>query len=134
LVGPASCGSPTILLSPNPGSNGQYYICNGSDNFTNLCFSNQSTAIFNPCSPGTYSGTYGGYGPGGGTMINWNALNGCDASQPGWAVQVYDCVSGDIGSLTGANITFNGTSVGGAPVTYNYASQSGFSSPIADNS
>jgi hypothetical protein len=134
LVGPASCGSPTILLSPNPASNGQYIFCNSSQNFTNLCFSNQSTAIFNPCSPGTYSGTYGGYGPGGGTMINWTALNGCDASQPGWAVQVYDCVLTDTGILTGANITFNGTSVGGDPISYSYSSPSGFSSAIADNS
>lgn len=134
LVGPASCGSPTILLSPNPGSNGQNNICNSADNFTNLCFSNQSTAIFNPCTFGTYSGTYGGYGPGGGTMINWAALNGCDASQAGWSVQVYDCITGDTGSLTGANINISGTSVGGSPITYTYSSPAGFSSPIADNS
>ncbi len=134
LVGPTSCGSPTILLSPNPGSNGQYNICNGSDNFTNLCFTNQSTAIFNPCTPGTYSGTYGGYGPGAGTLINWNALNGCDASQAGWAVQVYDCISGDLGALTGASINLSGVSVGGAPITYTYSSPTGFSNPIADNS
>lgn len=134
LVGPASCGSPTIMLSPNPGSNGQGMICNSSDNFTNLCFSNQSTNIFNPCSPGTYSGTYGGYGVGAGTMINWSTLSGCDASQAGWSVQVYDCVGGDVGSLTGASISFNGTSVGGSPITYSYNTPSGFSSPIADNS
>ena len=134
LIGPASCGSPVITLSPNPGSNGQGNICNSADNFTNLCFSSSSTAIFNPCAPGTYSGTYGGYGVGAGTMINWNALNGCDASQSGWSVQVYDCVGGDTGSLTGASISFSGTSVGGEPITYTYSSPSGFSSPIGDNS
>jgi len=28
LVGPATCGSPTITLSPNPGANGQGSVCN----------------------------------------------------------------------------------------------------------
>jgi len=134
LVGPASCGSPTILLSPNPGSNGQGQICNSADNFTSLCFSTESTAIFNPCTPGTYSGTYGGYGVGAGTLINWAALYGCDASQAGWSVQVYDCVSGDTGALTDATITASGNSVGGSPITYTYTTPIGFSSAIADNS
>lgn len=130
LVGPSSCGSPTILLSPNPGAN-----CNAGDNFVNLCFSSESTTILNQCTAAVpVTGTYGGYGAGAGTMINWAALNGCDASQSGWTVQVYDCVGGDVGALTDATITVNGTTVGGAQTTFTYTTPPGFSSTIADNS
>jgi len=130
LVGPSNCGSPTILLSPNPGTN-----CNAGNNFVNLCFSSESTTILNQCTAAVpVSGSYGGYGTGAGTMINWAALNGCDASQSGWTVQVYDCVGGDVGALTDATITFNGTTVGGAQTTFTYTTPAGFSSTIADNS
>lgn len=136
VVGPASCGSPTLLLAPSPG------VCNGccvnGDNdpdINNLCFSTEVTNTLNMCSftPNEATGTYGAYGAGA-TPINWSVLYGCEASQAGWSVQIYDCVGADLGSLTDASLTFSGTSVGNDPVSYSYSTPSNFSSGIADNS
>ena len=135
LVGPASCGSPSIPLSPNPGSINQGNICNSGDNFTNLCFSTLSTNNLDVCAPApaTLSGTYGSYGatP---TPINWSAFYGCNANETGWAVQVYDCIGGDTGTLTSASLTFNGIDSNNSPLTVSYITPSGFNSPILDNS
>lgn len=135
VVGPASCGSPTLLLSPNPGANGQGNVCNSGNNVTNLCFSTESTANLDVCTgaPFTLSGTYGSYGLTA-TPINWSQLYGCDANTTGWAVQIYDCVGGDVGSLTDATLTFTGTNSLGDPMTSTYTTPTGFNSPIADNS
>lgn len=136
LVGPASCGSPTILLSPNPGANGQGTVCNSGDNVNNLCFTTTSTNILNVCNPApaTLSGTYGGYGAGAGTLINWAPLIGCNAAQGGWRVQIYDCIGADVGALTNATITFsNLESVCGSPTSISYNSGA-INSPINDNS
>ncbi len=134
IVGPASCGSPSLILSPNPGSIGQGAVCNSGNNFTNLCFSTSATGNLNVCAPtpATLSGNYASYGPAN-TPINWSMLYGCDASSPGWAVQVYDCIGGDQGSLTNATIGFTGTNSCGQPQTINYNTPPGFSSTIADN-
>ncbi|MEZ4798297.1 MAG: hypothetical protein R2809_00680 [Flavobacteriales bacterium] len=102
FVGPTSCGSPTILLASSPG------ICNGGNDINNLCFTTEAAPNFNVCgAPTPLTGTYDSYGAGN-TPINWAPLYGCDAAASGWRVQIYDCVGGDVGSLTGANITFNG--------------------------
>jgi trimeric autotransporter adhesin len=136
VVGPASCGSPTILLAPSPG------VCNGcctnGDNdpdINNLCFSTEVTNSLNMCSfsPNEATGTYGAYGAGA-TPINWTPLYGCEASQAGWSVQIYDCVGADSGSLTDASLSFTGTSVGNETVSYSYTTPSNFASGIADNS
>ena len=134
LVGPASCGSPTILLSPNPGAIGQGAVCNAGDNVNNLCFSRTSTNTLNICTAGTpLTGTYGRYGPAN-TPINWNPLNGCNAAQGGWRVQIYDCIGGDVGVLTNATITFsNLQSICGSPTTITYNSGP-INSIINDNS
>lgn len=134
LVGPASCGSPTILLSPNPGSNGQGSVCNSGNNISNLCFSSTSASILNVCTAAVpLSGTYGGYGASA-TMINWAPLIGCNAAAGGWAVQIYDCIGADVGVLQNANISFsNLASVCGSPTTINYTSGA-ISSAINDNS
>ena len=134
MVGPPSCGSPTILLSPNPGANGQGSVCNSGDNISNLCFTSLVGNNFDPCaSPAPYSGTYSSYGPSS-TAINWGGLIGCNAAQGGWAVQIYDCIGADVGSLTNANISFsNLTSVCGSPTTLNYTSGA-INSVINDNS
>jgi hypothetical protein len=42
LKGPSSCGSPTLPLMPNPGG-----ACNASNNFTNFCFSTESSNNIN---------------------------------------------------------------------------------------
>jgi gliding motility-associated-like protein len=134
LVGPPICGSPTVLLSPNPGSIGQGTICNSGNNVVNLCFSTSSTNTLNVCSPApaTLSGTYGRYGPGAGTAINWSPLYGCDANSGGWTVQIYDCIGGDVGTLTNATLSIVGASTCGS-INVNYNSGA-ISSSIADNS
>lgn len=130
FVGPALCGSPTVTLSPNPGTN-----CNANDNFANLCFTNvQSFPNFNVCgAPTPLTGTYDSYGAAS-TPINWTSLNGCNAASSGWRVQVYDCVGADTGSLTDATITFVGQDACGQPQTISYTTPVAFNSPIADNS
>ncbi|MBL4702934.1 MAG: hypothetical protein JKY54_00300, partial [Flavobacteriales bacterium] len=136
LVGPASCGSPTVILAPNPGSlNAANNVCNGSSNVNNLCFSTTTAAIFDVCAMGGgISGTYGGYSDGSGTnfSIDWSPLYGCEAAQGGWAVQIYDCIGGDVGTFTNADITISGTGDCG-PATANYNSGA-ISSVINDNS
>jgi len=135
LIGPASCGSPVITLSPNPGSNSQGSICNGGNNFNNLCFTNAASPNLNVCSsPTPLTGTYDSYGPTPGTNINFSPLIGCNAAQGGWRVQVFDCISSDVGKLTNANITFsNLTSICGSPTTITYSSGT-INSNINDNS
>ncbi|MFM9986193.1 MAG: gliding motility-associated C-terminal domain-containing protein [Flavobacteriales bacterium] len=129
LIGPTSCGSPDITLSPNPGTN-----CNLGDNINNLCFTTIPGANFNVCTAAVpLSGTYSSYGATV-TPIDWSGLYGCDASQAGWKVQIWDCVGADIGSLTDATLTFTGESEGGDMVTYTYTTPSGFNSAINDNS
>ncbi len=135
LVGPPACGSPTILLSPNPGANGQNNICNSGDNVNNLCFVTSGGGNLNVCnpSPASLGGTYSSYGPGN-TPINWSSLIGCNAAAGGWAVQIYDCIGADVGSLTNAQITFsNLTSICGSPTTISYGSGA-INSAINDNS
>ncbi len=135
VVGPASCGSPSLVLSPNPGAIGQGTVCNSGNNISNLCFSTESTNNLNVCAPApsTLSGTYGTYGatP---TAINWSALFGCDASNGGWAVQIYDCIVGDVGSLTDATLVFDGVDGCGDPQTITYSTPAGYSSTITDMS
>ncbi|MDZ4822851.1 MAG: gliding motility-associated C-terminal domain-containing protein [Flavobacteriales bacterium] len=128
LVGPIACGSPDILLAPNPGTN-----CNAGNNINGLCFTTEPSPNYNVCAMGTpLSGTFDSYGPGN-TLINWAPLYGCDATQPGWKVQIYDCVGVDIGALTNVTITFTGQTICGDTATVVYASGS-INSFIADNS
>jgi hypothetical protein len=128
LVGPPSCGSPDILLSPNPGTS-----CNSGNNINALCFTNANTDAFSVCgAPTPLSGNYGAYSSG--TPIDWSPLYGCDANEPGWAVQIYDCVSIDFGSLTDATLTFSDVDGSGNAISSSYSTPVGFNSPINDNS
>ncbi len=132
LVGPASCGSPTVVLSPYSSSIGQAVNCNGADNFSNLCFTNQSTTSFNICAAGAnMSGSYGAYGPGVGTPINWSAFNGCDATQGPWTLRVQDCYSTDMGTiLPTTSLTITGVNGLGAPTTITFTPAA--TTPITD--
>ena len=136
LVGPASCGSPIITLSPNPGSfNPGNNVCNSNDNINNLCFSTTSSTLFNVCPMGGgISGTFGGWTDGSGvsTSIDWSPLYGCEAAQGGWSVQIYDCVGADVGALTSASADISGNGDCG-PVSVNYNSGT-INSAISDNS
>ena len=133
-IGPASCGSPTLTLMPNPGALGQGSVCNSGDNISSLCFSSESSNNINVCNgaPSTLSGTFGTYGPSS-TPINWGAFNGCEATSGGWSVQIYDCIGGDVGALTDATITFSGTDACGTDQTITYTTPPGYSSAIFDN-
>lgn len=126
LVGPPSCGSPRILLSPHPGSiNPNRHICNSGDNVNNLTFSNTSTGVLDICSsPAPLSGNYGSYSLDGKSYeINWSPLMGCNAAQGGWSVQIYDCIYLDVGYLESATITFSDLeSVCGSPTSISYSS------------
>jgi gliding motility-associated-like protein len=133
LVAPASCGNTTIALSPNPGSIGQNNICNSGNDVNMLCFTTSAFPNLNVCTASTpLTGTYDSYGPSS-TPINWTGLYGCNAAQPGWAVQIYDCIAADVGSLTYASVTFTGTSACGDPVSFTYDSGN-INSAINDNS
>lgn len=125
LVGPAGCGSPNIILAPYPGSN-----CNSGDNFNNLCFSTESSLNFNVCSaPAPLTGTYGTVGAAA-TPIDWSAFYGCDAAQPGWKIEIWDCISGDGGVMTNSSISFTGLNNSNTIATINYNGPSGITGSI----
>lgn len=123
LRGPAQCGSPDITLAASPG------ICNSGDNVNNLCFTTAPGGNYTVCSmptplTGNISSAYG-------TPINWSPLNGCDATAPGWRVELWDCVGGDQGTMTGGSLTIIGTNACGQSQTVTYQSPAGFSQAIA---
>lgn len=129
LIGPPSCGSPRIELAPNPGAvNVLDDVCNSGDNVNNLCFSTTSAAAFYVCDePAPLTGTWASSDP-------WNAIYGCDATLGGWRVQIYDCISQDVGKLTGARITFSGNSECGPNPTVVQYNSGAINSTINDNS
>lgn len=101
IIGPEACGSPRIELAPYPGSNNPLdEVCNSGDNLSNFCFSTYSTNDFYVCDEETpLTGIWKSYD-------NWNALYGCTANIEGWTVQIFDCISEDVGELTNASLTF----------------------------
>jgi len=147
LVGPPSCGSPTLPLAPNPQQINSAWgcCCNSGDNFNSLCFSTANTNMLLMCTGGLFggimatplTGTFGIYGQGtpdnfNANQNNWSPIYGCDATLGGWSVQVYDCIAADVGALTNATLTFSGTSsCGPSTITYNSGN---ISSAIHDNS
>jgi hypothetical protein len=120
LIGPPGCGSPSITLSPNPQviSNANGCCCNAGNNINNLCFDTQNNNQLNVCTSNTpITGTFGIYNgnfPGtGGNNYPQGGLSqfyGCDATEGGWSVQIYDCIGADVGSLTRATIQFTNLS------------------------
>ena len=138
LVGPPGCGSPGVTLTPNPQvvNAGNGCCCNSGNNVNNLCFSTANANQLNMCGAGVpLTGTYGFYngnfpGPGGANYPQGGVagLYGCNAAEGGWAVQIYDCIGADVGSLTGASITFSN---GSSTLVYNSGA---INSPINDNS
>lgn len=121
LIGPPGCGSPAVTLSPNPQviNNANGCCCNSGNNLNSLCFSTANANQLDMCGSGTpLGGNYGFYngnfpGTGGASYPQGGigVLNGCNAAEGGWAVQIYDCIGADVGFLTGASIVFdNGTS------------------------
>lgn len=118
----------TVTLGPNQGN-----TCNAGDNITGLAFtSNPVASVFNFCAPvvAPLAGVYDQYFDGVSTFaIDWSPFYGMNARDGGWAVQIYDCVGADTGSLTGAVINFDDGF--GNVVTY---TSGAISVPINDNS
>jgi gliding motility-associated-like protein len=134
LIGPASCGSPDIILSNNPNQMGQPATCNSGNNFSSLCFTTESTNNFNVCGATTpLTGTFGTYGSAV-NPIDWSLLNGCDASEPGWQVEIWDCIDGDAGSITSASVSFTGVNNSGDNTTISFTTPGGFASAISATS
>lgn len=123
IQAPSACGTNNIVvlaLNPSPSN------CNQGDNFTSLCFSTESTNVFNICSMTTpLTGTFGAYNTASGSVnIDWSSIYGCLANQAGWSIQILDCQGQNTGILQTASITFSGTSVGGAPTVVSYTGTS----------
>ena len=140
LIGPASCGSPTVPLAPHPqainAANG--CCCNANDNVNNLCFSTNNNNLLAVCGAAApLTGNFGIYGQGvpnnyNTNNNNWGPIFGCDATQGGWSVQIYDCIAQDVGALTNATISFSGNaSCGPSNIVYNSGN---INSVINDNS
>jgi len=134
LVGPASCGSPVVTLSPFSTVQGQVVNCNANDNFTNLCFTNAAanTTSFDICTAGgNMTGTYGNYGIPPGTDIDWSPLYGCNATQ-GLSLQVLDCWITDAGTiLNTSSVVISGNNTFGIPTTLTL-NPTAATSPIID--
>jgi gliding motility-associated-like protein len=128
LVGPEQCGSPRIKLMEAFAVSQNNDVCNDGNNVLNLCFSTNSTAYYvNPCiAPTPLTGNYA-------SEENWSAIFGCQANLAGWKVQVFDCIDGDIGTLTHAQIKFESSSTGCRPIQIIYDSGE-LESTIKDNS
>ncbi|NQY30694.1 MAG: hypothetical protein HRT69_14645, partial [Flavobacteriaceae bacterium] len=98
----------TITLGLNQGN-----FCNAGDNITALSFTSNPVAnTFNFCAPivAPLTGAYDAYydiGTTSNVPIDWSPWYGMNARDGGWAVQIYDCVNLDVGSLTGAVINFD---------------------------
>jgi len=123
IQAPSACGTNNIVvlaLSPSPSN------CNQGDNFTNLCFSTESTNTLNICSMATpLTGTFGAYNTASGSVnIDWSGLYGCLANQAGWSIQILDCQTQNTGQLQSASISFTGLSVGGTTTTVSYTGTS----------
>ncbi len=129
LVSPSGT---TITLAPNPQAinAGNGCCCNSGNNVNNLCFTTTPSGGLFVCGFGSpLTGTFSAYEN---TNIDWSPLYGQDAAQGGWSVQIYDCIGGDVGSLTHATISFSGNSSCG-PQNIVYDSGN-INSTINDNS
>lgn len=130
LIGPPACGSPVLCLTPHPQviSAGNNCCCHSGDNISNLCF---STAATNPLLICNGSGTATAAVPLTGTFAafsGWGPIMGCPVGVPGWSIQIWDCIGGDVGNLTNATLSFsNGVT------TINYSSGA-INAVINDNS
>jgi gliding motility-associated-like protein len=132
LVGPPSCGNPTIQLGD------ELCCCNSGNDVASLTFSTSSNAIYDVCilPVPIAAGPFGRFGANGvpPTNINWAGIYGCNAVDGGWAVQIYDCVGLDVGALTRATLTFStntNTSCGPSQIVYDSGP---INSTINDNS
>jgi gliding motility-associated-like protein len=120
LVTPAACGSQTIILTETQTPEDADSICYNSD-AVGLCFSNGSSLVYNLCELSNFDvgGTFGAFGPDEQT-IDWSVLEGCDVTQPGWALNVRDCFGGANGSLVSATMTIQDFESDLLPIVQDY--------------
>jgi len=77
------------------------------------------------------TGTFGAYGAGAGTPINWSVFNGCDATQGPWTLKVNDCYTTDVGTiLPTTTLSITSPNTLGVPTTVTFAPSG--TTPIAD--
>ena len=108
LVAPEACGGVSVLLTPSQVGEAQDTVCYNSDAI-DLCFTTESTASFDLCALPSFqvTGQFGAYGNPA-MAIDWSALYGCQANQPGWQLVVGDCVGGAQGFIDAATMHVGG--------------------------
>jgi gliding motility-associated-like protein len=116
LVAPEACGGVSVLLTPSQISVDQDTVCYNSDAI-DLCFTTESTASFDLCSLPSFqvTGQYGAYGNPA-VAIDWSALYGCQANQPGWQLIVGDCEGGAQGTIDAVTMNVGGIGTDLLPV------------------
>jgi gliding motility-associated-like protein len=132
LVSPPACGSQSILLTATQTPDDPDSICYNSD-AVGLCFSNTSSVNYNLCELSNFdvSGTYGAYGTDA-ELIDWDLLEGCDVTQPGWSIHIRDCFGGANGSLVSATLTVQDMTEDGVPVSHEFLPLEGQDFTILD--
>jgi gliding motility-associated-like protein len=134
LLSPPACGSQTVVLTSTQTPANADSICYNSD-AVNLCFSNVSNSNYNLCELGSenVSGVFGSYGLSA-QAIDWSPIQGCDVTQPGWEIHVFDCFDGANGFWESATMTISDDSGNGLPLLHEYFPDAGQDSTILDNS
>jgi gliding motility-associated-like protein len=120
LVTPPACGSQSVLLTPAQTPASADSICYNSD-AVNLCFSNRSNLNYDLCELGleNVGGVFGSYGDNA-QAIDWSPIEGCDVTQPGWSIHVFDCFGGANGEWEMASMTISDTSGNGLPILHDF--------------
>ena len=133
LVAPEACGGVSVVLTPSQVGEDQDTVCYNSDAI-DLCFTTESTASFDLCGLPTYqvTGQFGAYGNPA-VVIDWSALYGCQANQPGWQLVVGDCVGGAQGFIDAATLHVGGMGADLLPVMIDLELLSDDPYPIADD-
>jgi gliding motility-associated-like protein len=134
LVSPPSCGSETVVLTSTQTPANADSICYNSD-AVNLCFSNLSNLNYDLCELGSenVSGVFGSYGLNA-QAIDWSPIQGCDVTQPGWEIHVFDCFGGANGFWESASMVISDESNNGLPIYHEFIPDQGQDSTILDNS
>jgi gliding motility-associated-like protein len=132
LVSPPSCGSQTVVLTSTQTPANADSICYNSD-AVNLCFSNTSNLNYDLCELGSENvgGVFGAYGLNA-QAIDWSSIQGCDVTQPGWAIHVFDCFGGANGFWESASMIITDDGNNGLPIYHEFFPESGQNNTILD--
>ncbi len=116
LISPPACGSQSVILTATQTPSNADSICYNSDAI-DLCFSNTSNVNYDLCELGStdVSGEFGSYGVNA-QSIDWSPLEGCDVTQLGWAIHLFDCYGGANGFWESASMSISDNSGSGLPI------------------